>query len=84
MTLRYRPPVGSKGSYLQCRREAAALYHALCDPATFAAYLNEGADATVGLCEPHEVEVGISVERIDGELTITAFERDPVRVRVDD
>lgn len=78
MTLKYSPPPGQKGSYLQARREVAALYHALNDPQTFAIYMCEEPDATLGLCEPHAVEVGIVVERVDGGLVLTAFERDEV------
>lgn len=82
MTLRYMPPVDSRGSWLAARRECAALLAALEDGPSFAAYLNEGAAAVIDLCgEPSSVEIGITVERIDGLLIITAFERDPVRVR---
>lgn len=78
MTVTYRPPEGQRGSILQARREVAALYHALNDPQTFAIYLQEEPEATLGLMEPHGVEVGIVAERVDGGLVLTAFERDPV------
>ncbi|MFZ3207053.1 MAG: hypothetical protein WA161_24720 [Pseudomonas sp.] len=75
MTIVYKPEPGSKGSYLQARREALALVHALEDPATFAAVLRDQPEAATGLLEPHSVEVGLVVERVDGALVITAFER---------
>lgn len=78
MTVTYRPPEGERGSILQARREVMALYHALLDPQTTAIYLQEEPDATLGLMEPHGVEVGITAERIDGGLVLTAFERDTV------
>lgn len=78
MTLVYRPEPGSKGSYLQARREAEALAHALADPAMFASVLREYPEAATGLAEPHAVEVGLVVERVDGALVITAFERSTV------
>lgn len=81
MTLRYMPPVGSKGNWLQARREAKALLAALEDGPSFAAHLQDEPHAVAGMCEPSSVEIGISVERVDGELIITAFERDPVRLR---
>jgi len=76
VTITYRPEPGQKGSYMQCRREAEALAAALRDPATFASVLREHPDAATGLTEAHAVEVGIVVERVDGALVITAFERD--------
>lgn len=76
MTVKYTAPPGEKGSILQARREVAALYHALNDPQTFAIYLTEEPEATMGLCEAHGVEVGIAAERIDGQLVLTAFERE--------
>lgn len=75
MTLVYRPEPGQRGSYLQCRREAEALAAALKDPATFASVLREYPDQATGLTEAHAVEVGLVVERVDGALVITAFER---------
>lgn len=75
MTLTYRPEAGQRGSYLQARREAEALAAALRDPAMFASVLREYPDAATGLAEAHAVEVGLVVERVDGALTITAYER---------
>lgn len=76
MTITYKPEEGSKGSYLQARREAEALAAALRDPATFASVLREFPDQAAGFTEAHAVEVGIAVERVEGALVITAFERD--------
>lgn len=78
MTLTYKPEPGSKGSYLQARREAEALAHALADPATYASVLREFPDQAAGLAEAHTTEVGLVVERVDGQLIITAFEREGV------
>ena len=78
MTLVYKPEPGSKGAYMQARREAEALAAALRDPATFASVLREHPDAAAGFAEAHAVEVGLVVERIDGALIITAFERSGV------
>jgi len=78
MTVTYRPPEGERGSILQARREVMALAAALDDPQTFAIYLQEEPDATLGLMEPHGVEVGIVAERVDGGLVLTAYERDTV------
>lgn len=75
MTLVYRPEEGAKGSYMQARREAEALAAALRDPAMFASVLREYPEQATGITEAHAVEVGIAVERVDGALTITAFER---------
>lgn len=81
MTIRYTPPVDSRGSWLAARRECKAMLAALEDGPSFAAYLQDD-QAVVDLCgEPSSTEIGITVERIDGLLIITAFERDPVRVR---
>lgn len=78
MTIVYRPEPGCAGSYLQARREAEALAAALRDAATFASVLREYPDQAAGFTEAHAVEVGIAVERVDGALVITAFERDGV------
>lgn len=78
MTLVYRPEPGEKGSYLQARREAEAMAAALRDPRTFASVLREYPDAATGLTEAHAVEIGLVVERVDGALVITAFERSGV------
>lgn len=78
MTLVYKPEPGSKGSYMQARREAEALAAALRDPATFAAVLREHPDAATGITEAHATEVGLAVERVDGALIITAYERGSV------
>lgn len=75
MTLVYRPEEGSKGSYMQCMREAEALVAALRDPAMFASVLREHPDQAAGFTEAHAVEVGIAVERVDGALVITSYER---------
>lgn len=78
MTVTYRPPEGQRGNFLQLKREVAALYFALNDPRTFAAFLHDEPDATLGLMETCSVEVGLAVERVDGALIVTAFEREGV------
>lgn len=74
MTLVYKPEPGSKGSYMQARREAEALAAALRDPATFASVLREYPDAATGLTEDHGTEVGVAFEVVNGALVATAFE----------
>lgn len=76
MTVQYRPPEGQRGNFMQMKREVAALYFALEDPATFAAFLHDEPDATMGLMEAHAVEVALIVERLDGSLIVSAIERD--------
>lgn len=76
MTLVYRPEEGAKGSYMQCLREAEALAAALRDPAMFASVLREFPEQATGWTETHATEIGIVVERLEGDaLVISAFER---------
>lgn len=76
MTLTYRPEPGSKGSVLQAKREALALYKALDDGRTYASLLRQHPEHATGLCEAHDIEVGVSFEVVGGQLIATAFERE--------
>lgn len=71
----YRPRPGCRGNWMEARREAMALLKMLEDPASFAAFLHDEPDATMGLMEPASAEVVLFAERIDGALVLRAEER---------
>lgn len=74
----YRPRPGCKGNWNEARREVLALYMMLNDEQSFAAFIAlHGAEATIGLCEDASAEVTLLAERVDGQLILTAIERDP-------
>lgn len=78
MTITYRPEPGQRGSVLQAKREALALYHSLDDNRTYASLLRQHPDHAAGFTEAHDIEVGVSFEVVDGQLIATAFEREGV------
>lgn len=75
--IQYTPRPGSKGNWNEARRECLALMTMLNDEKSFAAFLAlHGADAVTGLCEDASAEVALLAERVDGQLVLTAIERD--------
>lgn len=75
--IQYRPRPGCKGNWNEARREVLALYTMLNDEQSFAAFIAmHGADAVTGLCEDASAEVVLLAERVEGQLILTAYERD--------
>lgn len=75
--IQYTPRPGTKGNWLEARRECLALLTMLEDQASFAAFLRlHGAEAVIGLAEDASAEVTLLAERVDGQLVLTAIERD--------
>jgi len=75
--IQYKPREGSRGNWNEARRECLALWTMLNDEKSFADFLAmHGADATIGLCEDATAEVTLLAERVDGQLILTALERD--------
>jgi len=80
----FKPPAGTKGSWLQAKRECLALLTFLDDPVSFAGYLREyGADAVLGIAgaEPASANVLLTAELSDdGELVLTSEEQPGIEV----
>lgn len=75
--IQYTARPGCKGSWLEAKRECLAMMTMLDDPASFAAFLRlHGPDAVTGLAEDASAEVALLAERLNGQLILTAIERD--------